>query len=46
MKNEKLCAAILKKGYRIAQTSPDLAPVANFMLRRHEKWMAPVALSV
>ena len=38
MKNEKLCAAILKKGYRIAQTSPELAPVADLILRHHEKW--------
>ena len=27
-----------EKGYRIAQTSPDLAPVADLILRHHEKW--------
>lgn len=27
-----------EKGYRIALTSPDLAPVADLILRHHEKW--------
>ncbi len=27
-----------EKGYRIAKASPDLAPVADLMLRHHERW--------